>query len=76
MTNPSTGKKHALNTPNGVFSPSDLMAALESVGSGRDPKAVINLVQPYKDRPEVLTSIFKAMELVEAKAVAGLLKDQ
>ena len=52
------------------------MAALESVGSGRDPKAVINLVQPYKDRPEVLTSIFKAMELVEAKAVAGLLKDQ
>lgn len=52
------------------------MAALESVGSGRDLKAVINLVQPYKDRPEVLTSIFKAMELVEAKAVAGLLKDQ
>ena len=37
---------------------------MESVQSGRDPEAVTKLVQPFKDRPEVLNSIFKVMFVI------------
>ena len=53
-----------METPKGTFHPERLVRAMESVKSGRDPMAVTKLVEPYKDRPELLNSIFKVMFVI------------
>jgi len=53
-----------VETPKGTFHPERLVRAMKSVKSGRDPHAVTKLVQPYKDRPELLNSIFKVMFVI------------
>ena len=64
VTHPITGKRYRVETPKGTFHPERLVRAMESVKSGRDPEAVTKLVQPFKDRPEVLNSIFKVMFVI------------
>ena len=71
VTHPITGNRHAVNTPQGTFHPSDLIAALESVRAGNSQDAVMELVEPYKldgpnPRPDVLHCIFTAMNIVGA----------
>ena len=64
LTHPITGKRYRVETPKNTFPPERLVRAMESVQSGRDPEAVTQLVQPFKDRPEVLNSIFKVMFVI------------
>ena len=64
LTHPITGKRYRVETPKGTFPPERLVRAMESVNSGRDPRAVTKLVEPYKDRPELLDSIFKVMFVI------------
>ena len=66
VTHPVTGMRHLVKTPPGTFHPERLVKAMESVKSGKDPDAVMKLVQPFgltssNPRPEVLKCTFQAM---------------
>jgi len=61
IKHPITGKLYPLETPKGTFHPRRLVRAMELIIAGGGYEPLIKLLEPYKHRPEVIKSAFKAM---------------